>query len=133
MHATQSFFQGPRPQNDKFPNAVRKGDLIFTSGIVAIDDDFSVIAPGDVVAQADRVFGRLGDLLDHAGSSMNDVLKISAYLISDADYARYNEARHRWFSDNLPASSTVVVASLVKTGLVVEVEAIASVQSADSG
>ena len=133
MHATQSFFKGPRPRNDKFPNAVRKGDLIFTSGIVAIDDDFGVIAPGDVVAQADRVFSRLAELLNHAGSSMNDALKISAYLVSNADYARYNEARHRWFPDNLPASSTVVVASLVKTGLVVEVEAIAAARSADSG
>jgi enamine deaminase RidA (YjgF/YER057c/UK114 family) len=132
MPDKHSFFKGPRPDTDKFPNAVRKGDLVFTSGFVAIDDDFAVIAPGDVVAQSDLVFSRLAALLEHAGSSMEDVLKISAYLVADADYPLYNEARHRWFPNDPPASSTVVVASLVKPGLVVEIEAIAWARSADS-
>jgi len=132
MSDKHSYFKGPRPETDKFPNAVRKGDLVFTSGFVAIDDNFAVIAPGDVVAQSDLVFRRLAELLEHAGSSMEDVLKISAYLVADADYPLYNEARHRWFPNDPPASSTVVVASLVKAGLVVEIEAIAWARSANS-
>jgi len=133
MPDKQSFFKGPRPDTDKFPNAVRRGDLVFTSGFVAIDDDFGVMAPGDIVAQADMVFSRLARVLELAGSSMTDVLKISAYLVADADYPHYNEARHRWFPNDPPASSTVVVASLVKPGLVVEIEAIAATRSADAG
>ena len=122
------YFHGPRPPTDKFPNAVRHGNLVFTSGHVAVDEEGNVIAPGDVVAQANAVFSRLGELLEFADSSLADVIKITAFLTEVEDYPSYNEVRHKWFSDSPPASSSVVVAKLVRTGLVVEIEAVAQVR-----
>lgn len=123
----ETYFHGPRPQTDKFPNAVRHGDLLFTSGHVAIGEDGIVIAPGDVAAQANSVFSRLSELLEMAGSDMANVLKITAFLTSAADYPSYNEVRHQWFVDDPPASSSVIVAQLVRPELVIEIEAIAGV------
>ncbi|MDP6502103.1 MAG: RidA family protein, partial [Planctomycetota bacterium] len=111
---------------DKFPNAVRVGDLVFTSGNVAFDESGDVFAPGDCAAQAELVFSRLSQLLEKAGSSMKHVIKINAHISDPADYAAYNEIRHRWFSEEPPASATVV-SQFVKEGLAIEIEAIAMV------
>ncbi|MDP6110873.1 MAG: RidA family protein [Planctomycetota bacterium] len=120
------FFHGPRPSSDKFPNAVRVGELVFTSGNVAFDENGDVFAPGDCAAQAELVFSRLSQLLEKAGSSMKHVIKINAHISDPADYAAYNEIRHRWFSEEPPASATVV-SQFVKEGLAIEIEAIAMV------
>jgi len=126
MTEKTSFFNGPRPSNDKFPNAVRVGDLVFTSGNVAFDENGEVFAPGDCAAQAELVFSRLSELLEIAGSSMKHVIKINAHITDPADYAAYNEIRHRWFPEDPPASATVV-SHLMKEGLAIEIEAIAMV------
>ncbi|MDA0839338.1 MAG: RidA family protein [Planctomycetota bacterium] len=130
MTEKTSFFHGPRPSTDKFPNAVRVGDLVFTSGIVAFDEDGKVVAPGDCAVQAELVFSRLSELLDKAGSSIKHVIKINAHITDPADYAAYNEIRHRWFIEDPPASATVV-SRLVKEGLAIEIEAIAMVAGND--
>jgi enamine deaminase RidA (YjgF/YER057c/UK114 family) len=130
MTEKTSFFHGPRPSADKFPNAVRVGDLVFTSGNVAFDENGEVFAPGDCAAQADLVFSRLSELLDKAGSSIKHVIKINAYITDPADYSAYNEIRHRWFAEDPPASATVVC-QLMNEELAVEVEAIAMVAGND--
>ncbi len=119
-------FHGPRLATDKFPNAVRIGNLIFSSGHVALDENGSVIEPGDCAAQAEIIFGRLRDLLIEAGSGIEHVVKITAHIADASDYTAYNEIRHRWFPTNPPASTTVV-SGLVKPGLMVEIEVIATV------
>ena len=127
----QPFFHGSRPANDHFPNAVRVGDLIYTSGHVAMDEAGNVAAPGDCAAQADLIYQRLSELLEQAGSDMQNVVKITAFLTRADDYPEYNAARHRWFPENPPASSSVIVAELVRPGLVLEIEAVASVRTAN--
>ena len=106
---------------------MRHGSLLFTSGHVALGEDGEVIAPGDVVAQANTVFLRLSELLEMAGSDLTKVLKITAFLTDAADYPSYNDVRHHWFAEAPPASSSVIVAQLVRPGLVIEIEAVASV------
>ena len=125
----ESFFHGPRPSTDKFPNAVKIGDLIYTSGHVAMNEEGDVAAPDDCNAQADIIFQRLSNLLDRAGSNMRSVVKITAFLTNTDDYPGYNAARHRWFPEDPPASSSVIVAELVRPGLVLEIEAVALVAS----
>ena len=50
----EAYFHDPRLSTGKFPNAVRHGELVFTSGHVGMGEDGNVIAPGDVVVQAAR-------------------------------------------------------------------------------
>ncbi|NQW18690.1 MAG: RidA family protein [Chloroflexi bacterium] len=121
----QPYFHGPRPSSDKFPNAVRSGNLVFTFGHVAVGEDGEVISPDDIVGQADAIFERLSQLIELAGSDMAHVLKITAFLTNADDYPAYNQARHRWFPINPPASSSVIVKALVRPELVLEIEAVA--------
>jgi enamine deaminase RidA (YjgF/YER057c/UK114 family) len=76
--AKQRYTHGPRPPNDKFLSAVRTGNLVFTSGHVAVGED------GEVVA----IYERLSQLLELAGSDRMHVLKITAFLTNVDDYPR---------------------------------------------
>ena len=107
--------------------SVPAGRLVFISGIVAMDENGDVIAPGDMEGQTRRVFDRIGELLGEAGADFQDVVKITTYVTDMTKYADFSKVRGEVFQDGYPASATVGVSALVKDGLLVEVEAIAVV------
>jgi enamine deaminase RidA (YjgF/YER057c/UK114 family) len=112
-----------------YTDAVRWGDLLFVSGCAAIGTDGAVVAPGDVAAQARVVHEYLGAALRAAGTDFAHVLKVTVYLLDVADRAAVDEVRREFFGDARPASTLVEVSSLVLSGLLVEVEAIAGIPS----
>ena len=59
--------------------AVKVGDLLFISGQVALDGEFRCVAPGDPKAQAEYAFERIGELVEGAGGSMDDVVDIMSF------------------------------------------------------
>ena len=102
------------------------GRLIFISGMVALDEAGEVIGPGDMEAQTRSVFQQIGALLQEAGASMKDVVKITTFVTDMSQYGKFAAARKEVFAPGpYPASATVKVSGLVKDGLLVEVEAIA--------
>ena len=107
--------------------AVDGGRLVFISGIVAMDENGDVIAPGDMETQTRRIFGRIGELLAEAGADFRHVVKITTFVTDMSQYADFSKVRGEVFQDGYPASATVGVSALVFDGLVVEVEAIAVV------
>ncbi len=107
--------------------SVTAGRLVFISGIVAMDENGDVIAPGDMEAQTRHVFGRIAELLAEAGADFRHVVKITTFVTDMSQYADFSKVRGEVFKDGYPASATVGVSALVFDGLVVEVEAIAVV------
>ena len=116
-------------QTDKAPaalgpysQAVAAGQLVFTSGQIAIDPK-----SGDIPAAFDRqvelCLQNLGEVLKAAGSSYDDVLKTTCFLADMGDFAAFNEIYERYFPGK-PARSCVAAKTLPKNVLV-EVEAIA--------
>jgi 2-aminomuconate deaminase len=65
--------------------------------------------------------------LKSAGATMDDVVKITAFLVNADDYSAYAAVRLGRFPENGPASSTVIVKALVRPELLVEIEAVAVV------
>ena len=117
----------PTGSSYSFGISVPAGRLVFISGIVALDADGNVIAPGDMETQTRRVFDRIGELLAEAGAGFGDVVKITTFVTDMSQYAAFSKVRGEVFQDGYPASATVGVSALVFDGLVVEVEAIAVV------
>ena len=76
-------------------------------------------------AQARQTFANIKELLALAGASMDDVVKITAFVVDMSKYADYSAARAEAFPGNVPASSTVSTPRLVNPDLLVEVEAVA--------
>ena len=108
-----------------YTDAVRFGNLLFISGMMAVDAQNKLIGEGDVVVQARAVFNNLQRALEAEGSSFSDVLKVTVYLQNIEDRAKINPVRQEFFGDARPASALVEVAKLAIPGLLVEVEAIA--------
>jgi 2-iminobutanoate/2-iminopropanoate deaminase len=108
-----------------YTDAVRAGDLLFVSGIVAVDAEGALVGGSDVVPQAEQVFALLGRVLAAAGAGPADVVKVTVYLLDVDDRPRINTVRQRFFGAARPASTLVEVSGLAVAGARLEVEAVA--------
>jgi 2-iminobutanoate/2-iminopropanoate deaminase len=110
-----------------YSQAVRIGDLLFTSGQVALDPTTGAIVPGGIREQTTRVLDNLTAVLAEAGLDMAHVVKTTVFLKNMADFALMNEIYATYLAPEgvvPPARSTVEVARLPKDALV-EIELIA--------
>ncbi len=112
-----------------FTDAVRAGDLLFVSGIVAVDRDGDLVGGDDVVAQTRQVFANMRAVLAAAGCGFEDVVKVTVYLTDVDDRPSINPVRQETFGASRPASTLVEVSRLAVEGAKVEVEAVAVVPS----
>lgn len=106
-----------------YSQAARGGDLVFISGQIPLRPDTQEFVAGDFRAQARQVFENVRAIVHEAGGSMDDVIKVTVYLVSLDDFATVNEVMGEFFAEPFPARAALGVASLPK-GATVEVEAI---------
>jgi len=105
--------------------AVRAGNTLYISGQVSQDLDGNIVGRGDIVAQAAQVFANLKAVVEAAGASLQDVVKLTTYTTSLANRQAIAEARAKYWQSDWPASTFVVISSLAAPDFLVEVEAIA--------
>jgi 2-iminobutanoate/2-iminopropanoate deaminase len=115
---------GLAPPVGPYSHAAAVGDLIFVSGLLAMDDEGKIVGVGDATAQAEHIFDRLGLILASAGSDFGDVVKLTIFVIDLADRAALSRVRQRVFGSYRPASTLVGVASLIGDGALMEIEAV---------
>ena len=115
------------PAISHYTDAVRFGDLLFISGVVAWDQDGNVVSKGDVVAQTEEIFNSMGKILAQGGCSFTDVLTVTVFLKNIADREKINPVRERVFGDTRPASTLVEVSKLVNPELMIEINAVAGI------
>lgn len=109
-----------------YSHAVRKRGMLFVSGQVALDREKNIVGQGDVSAQAEQAFANLKRVVEAAGGSLADVVKLTMYATSIAFYRpQITEVRDRYFPVEPPANTFVVVSSFSNPDLLFEVEAIA--------
>jgi 2-iminobutanoate/2-iminopropanoate deaminase len=107
-----------------YSQAIVAGGMLFCSGQVAIDPSTGRLIEGDVAAQTGRVLDNLSAVLGAAGSSLEDVVKTTIFLVEMADFTTVNSVYAERFQAAAPARSTVAVAAL-PLGARVEIDAIA--------
>jgi len=105
--------------------AVKSANLLFISGQVAFDDKGKVVSPGDIVAQARKIFDNIRLLLNKAGIDFSDVVKTNYYVTDVTQFPKVVALRKEYFSGVLPASTMVEVKGLVHEDLMLEIEAVA--------
>ena len=106
-----------------YSQAIKCGNLLFTSGQIAIDPATSTVEATDIVGQTEQVCKNLSAVLEAAGTTMEMVVKTTCFLSNMADFAAFNEVYAKYFVSK-PARSCVAVKTLPKNVLV-EVEVIA--------
>ena len=109
-----------------YSQAIKSGNLVFTSGQIPLDPVSGEIVGSDIVAQATQVLKNLNEVLIEAGSGLDNIVKTTCFLADMADFAKFNEV-YSSFIKNAPARSCVAVKTLPKNVLC-EVEAIAEIK-----
>lgn len=115
------------PRTVELSQAVRVGNLIFCSGQIGIGPDGKIVDPRDTRAQIVRAFKNLKTVLDGAGESLDQVVKITSYLLDDVNRDALVNARRRFFKPPYPASTLVVVKGLARPDYRYAIDAIAVV------
>jgi 2-iminobutanoate/2-iminopropanoate deaminase len=110
-----------RPKSP-FSPVVVSGDLVYTAGQVAYDADGSVVA-GGIEEQTRRTLENVRTCLDAAGCTLDDVMKVNAFLADLGDFDGYNRVYREFFAEPYPARTSVQAG--LPTGLLVEIEAVA--------
>ena len=108
-----------------YSQAVVTGNLIFTSGQIALDPATGNVVEGGIKEQTEQIMKNLGAVLAAAGSSYDKAVKTTCFLADIADFAAFNEIYGKYFTSK-PARSCLAVRDLPK-GVLAEVEVIAEV------
>ena len=110
-----------RPKPPYSPVVV-SGEHVFTAGQIANDADGNLVGDG-IEEQTRQVLENLRICLEAAGSSLDEVVKVTAFLADLGDFPGYNRVYAEFFSEPYPARSSIGVA--LPPGVLVEIEAVA--------
>jgi 2-iminobutanoate/2-iminopropanoate deaminase len=108
---------------------VRAGQLIFVSGQVARNAAGETVGRGDIRAQTRQALENVQAVLEAAGATMDDIVKVTVFVTDVRHLAAIHEVRAEYFRKDYPASTLVEVKSLVSPELMIEIEAIAVTSS----
>jgi 2-iminobutanoate/2-iminopropanoate deaminase len=109
-----------------YNQAVLNGDLLYTSGQIAIDPKTGKLMTDSIQAETELVMENLKAILTEAGMTFENVLKSSIFISDMNNFAQINEVYARYFNaETAPARETVEVANLPKF-VNVEISVIAS-------
>ncbi len=120
--------EGLSPPISHYCDAVRFGNLLFIAGIPPTDASGNVVGGDDVAAQARQVFVNMKAVLDAAGATFADILKVTVYLLDVDDRKKINPVRQEFFGAARPASTLIGVRELAIPGMKVEIEAVAGLR-----
>lgn len=109
-----------------YSQAVRHGDLVFLSGQIPLVPASMELVGDDFEAQVRQVFDNLGAVCAAAGASLDDIVKLTVYLVDMDRFAEVNRIMGEYFSEPYPARAAIGVASLPR-GAQIEMDAIVGV------
>jgi len=110
-----------------YSQATTNGDLVFTAGQIPMTPDGTLLDDADVDVQTEQALDNVVAVLDEAGATPADVLKVTVFLDDIDDFESMNDTYASYFDEEPPARSAVEVGSLPK-GVAVEIEAIAAAE-----
>ncbi len=107
-----------------YSQAVISNDMVFTAGQIAINPKTGKIESTNLEGQIRQVLDNLSVVLETAGSSLKEIIKLTVFMVDLNDFAILNKVFSEYFTENPPARSAVQVSRLPKDVLV-EIEAVA--------
>ena len=112
-----------------YSQAIKLGNLLFTSGQTAKDADTrEVLFPGDIESQTDVIMKNLEILLKESGSSLLNVVKASVFIDDQSKFQPFNNTYKKYFPGDPPVRTTVATGQFDK-GVCIEIDVIAFVES----
>lgn len=125
---------GKAAPRGRFPHVKEAGDLIFVSGTSSRRADNTIagatvddlgVTDLDIRAQTKAVLDNIADILADVGSSLDEVVQVTAFLVNMNDFGGYNDTYATYFDETGPTRTTVAVHQLPHPHLLIEIQAIA--------
>lgn len=104
---------------------VKGGTLVFVSGLLARDQQGSIVKKGDMGAQIAQVGENLRLALESAGARLEDLVRTTTYVTDIDEFFKHVEIRQKYLGPALPTSTTIEVKRLSHPDFLVEIEAFA--------
>lgn len=115
----------PFEQVAGYSRAIRVGRTVHVSGTTATDQEGRVLAKGDAADQTRIILKRIETALIEVESKLTDIVRTRIYVVDENDCYRVMKSHGDVFKDIRPATTLVVVKSLVDPEMLVEIEALA--------
>lgn len=115
----------PQPPAGTWSNCLVADGIAYIAGMTAGGDPAAVA--GDEYVQARAIFGKIRHLIEAAGGSMADVVKLTIFVTDISRREKVWQARREFFTGDFPVSTLVQVAALAQPALKVEIDAIAHI------
>lgn len=130
---TRDTYPEQKLDNDLCQTVVARGSMVFVRGQIGQDlDSGRSVCIGDAEGQAEQAMKNIDMLLGEAGSSLDQICKITIYLTDP----RYREAVYRtvgrWLEGVHPVSTGIVVSALARPEWLVEIDAVAVIPDVGS-
>lgn len=107
-----------------YSQAIEANGFLFLSGQIPLDPLTMTMVPGDIGVQTKQVFRNIEAVLESAGATLENVVKLTVYLTDLAHFAKVNEIMAEIFTQPYPARAVVQVSALPKGGEI-EIEVVA--------
>jgi len=115
----------PEPPPERWSNCLVVDGIAYVSGMTARAGD--KVAGADEYEQSKVIFGKIKGMVEAAGGTMADVVKITVYVTNIKNNTKVWAARREFFTGDFPASTLVEVSALAAPEILVEIEAIAHI------
>jgi enamine deaminase RidA (YjgF/YER057c/UK114 family) len=112
------------PPAGTWSNCLVVGNQVFIAGMTARGNTFDDMAEGGAYEQAVTIFGKVKHLMEAAGGSIDDVVKVVVYLTDIGDRDAVWKARREVFTEPFPVSTLFEVSKLVRPEMKVEIDAV---------
>jgi 2-iminobutanoate/2-iminopropanoate deaminase len=110
-----------------YSQAVKAGNMIYTSGMLPINPVTGEITDSNITEQTEQVLKNLVEVFKAAGATSDNVVKTTVFIKNMNDFAEMNAVYKKYFKENFPSRTCVEVARLPKDALV-EIECVLYVQ-----
>jgi 2-iminobutanoate/2-iminopropanoate deaminase len=119
----------PEPAGGIYTNCIVVGDQVFLSGMTAGGPDGKPVGDG-FEGQARTVFTKIKHLLEAAGATMDDMVKMTVYVTDMSKRPELGKVRSEFFPRAKPCSTLVEISKLAGPELLIEIDATAVIGSA---
>ena len=108
-----------------FTNCVRFGDVLYLSGISALDPQGQVLG-SDIETQTIHTYRNIERVLRAGGSGLDQILQMTSFVLAERNGARYVAARQKILTSHTYTSAVIGVSALMMRGLLLEVQCCAA-------
>jgi 2-iminobutanoate/2-iminopropanoate deaminase len=95
-----------------YSQAIIHNGIIYVSGMGAVDPQTNKIKLGTIEEEAELALENVRIILEEAGSSLNNVLTVTVYLLDLGEFDRFNEIYKKYFQEDRPARTCIQAGSL---------------------